>query len=109
MFLHLAADVLGQLVNRVGDLGRCLTRAPGHALWMEGRLGHPAVGQRGGALFVDRHVEGGQLGDLPADPAESLQDMLPKLVIDLDVATTNLDPHPASFELGSSRSYAPTP
>jgi len=100
MFLHLAADVLGQLMDRVGHLGGGLVSAKGDALQSQGGLGHLAVLDRRIALLVDLDVEGCQLRNLFADAAESFGHVTPKLVRHLDVAPAYLDPHLASFFAG---------
>jgi hypothetical protein len=80
-------------------------RPEGDALQAQGRLRHLAVRDRGVALFGDLDLERGQLRDLLADPLEPFHHVLPKLIGDLDVATSDLDAHAASF-VGYLRCYA---
>src|SRR6266511_301360 len=75
MALHLAPQVLGNLVNRVQHLGGRLPGAEGHPLQVQGRLGHLAVGDRRVALLRQLHLEDRELGNLLADPSEPLLDV----------------------------------
>src|SRR3954447_802756 len=98
VLLDLPADVLGELVDRVGHLRRGLVGAEGDALEAQCRLRHLAVRYRRIRLLPDLDVERRQIRHLPADPAKSLEHLLPKIVVDLDVTPTYLDPHmSASF------------
>src|SRR5213079_1698034 len=107
MLLDLATDVLRQLVDRVGHLGRCLAGSQGYTLQSQGGLGDLSVFYRGIALFGNLDIEGCKLRDLFADPPEALQDVLPQFVGYLDVAPTYLDPHIGLLDV-VSRCYAPT-
>src|SRR5690349_12504069 len=102
MFLHLAPNVLGQLVNRVGNLRGGLASTQRNALETQGRLRDLAVFDGRVALFVNLDVERGKLRDLFADATESLVHVTLQLVRHLDVAPTYLDPHRASFSFDPS-------
>ena len=72
MALDLAADVLGQLVDRVQHLGRGLVGAQRDTLQVQGRLGDLPVGDRRVALLGELDLERRQLRDLLADAAKAL-------------------------------------
>src|SRR5436190_9276840 len=96
MPLHLAAQVLRGLVNRVQHLGGGLPGTEGDPLQMQGGLCHLAVGDRGIPLLGQLDLEYGELGDLLADPREALLDVSAKLVGDLRVPSPDLNPHAPS-------------
>src|SRR5215218_7499401 len=91
--LDLAGELVGDQVDRVLDLARGLLRAQGHALEMQRRLGHLALGIRGVALLRELDLEHRQLGDLLADLLEAPLDTLAELVGDLKVPSLHLDLH----------------
>src|SRR5437763_9256672 len=107
MLLHLAAQVLGAVVNGVEHLGRGLARSERHPLEVQRGLSDLAVGDRGVALLGQLDLENGVLGNLPADPRKALLYVSAKLLGDLLVPSPHLDPHAPSFSRvkASRKSY----
>src|SRR5215211_2429141 len=72
MPLDLAAKVLGDLVDRVQHLRRCLPGPQGGPLEVQRGLRNLAGGDRGVSLLGQLDLEHGELRNLPADSREAL-------------------------------------
>ncbi len=96
MTLDLAPHVLGERLDRGAHLRRALLGVQGHLLQAQRRLGDELVADRRVRLLAEDDLEARVLGDLPADPVESLSHLLAHPPVDLEVTSDDLDLHDLS-------------
>src|SRR4051794_22921229 len=91
--LDLAAELVGDEVDRVVEVARGVLGPEGDALEVQRGLGHLALGVGRVAFLEDLDLEDGQLAHLLGDLVEAAGDVLAQLVGDRKVAPLDLDLH----------------
>src|SRR5581483_5962687 len=91
--LHLALELVGELVDRRLHVGRGLARAQRRALREDRRLGDVAVRDRGVALLGELDLDLGLVGELLLELPELPLGVLADRLGDLHVLSLHLKPH----------------